>query len=84
MHIEAETKWPPFSNSFSSIKKFDFDYNLTELCSEEYNKLSVIQVMAWRQTIHMPLSEPVMAHWKRIWHVAMTAITDSSFDDSHP
>ena len=43
-----------------------------------YNKSSVIQV------IHMPLSEQTMAHWKRIRHDAMTAITNNSFDDSHP
>ena len=30
------------------------------------SKSSVIQVMVWRQTIHMPLSETMMTHWKRI------------------
>ena len=64
-HIEAETKWSPFSRGhfqmhFPEWKSLNF-YFVPKVPID--NKQALAQIMAWRLTGDKPLSELMMAHF---------------------
>ena len=63
-HIEAKTKWPPFSRRHFQIhflewKCMNVDWKFTEI-SPINNIPALVQIMAWRWPGDKPLSEPML------------------------
>ena len=59
IHIEAETRWPPFSYAFSWMKMFQFSITISPRGPID-NIRAVVQIMAWRLFGAKPLPEPMM------------------------
>ena len=75
--ISPWTKWPPssgrhFQMHFLEWKCINFDYYLTEICSQGPNQQipALVQIMAWRLPGNKPLSEPMMVSF--LTHICVT------------
>ena len=68
LHIEAETKWPPFSKRHNQGHFLEWKLLYSDLNFINYvlrgpliNKLALVQIMAWRPIGDTPLSGPMAA-----------------------
>ena len=61
-HIEAETKWPPFSRRHFKMHFLEWkNKNFDSIPKGPINNiLALVQIMAWRRPGDKPLSEPVI------------------------
>ena len=75
LHIEAETKWLPFSRwhfhvHFLQWKCMNFDKDFTYVCSEGSNNIPALVQIALHQSGDKPLSEPMMV--SLLTHICVT------------
>ena len=67
-HIEAETRWPTFSNAFSWMKMYRFTVIVPE--GPINNIPALVQIMAWHFLCNKPLLEPMMV--SLLTHICIT------------
>ena len=63
-HIEAETRWPPFSRwhfQMHFVKRKWISISLKFVKGPINNIPSLVQIMAWHRPVNKPLSEPIYA-----------------------
>ena len=77
LHIEAKTKWPPFSRRHFEMDFFNENAWISIKISLKFvlkgpinNIPALVQIMAWRQSGDKPLSEPMMV--SLMMHICVT------------
>ena len=77
LHIETESKWPPFSDDIFKCNFLNENVLISNEISLKFvpkgrinNILALIQIMAWRRPGDKPLSEPMLV--SLLTHICVT------------